>query len=169
MEKRALFSSKTLPYMLLLPQMAITLIFFYWPASQAIWQSFLLEDAFGLSSEFVGFENYRTLFEEPEYCRAMVTTAVFSAAVAFLSLSLALLLASQAAKQLRFGPGYKTLLIWPSPVAPPRRRPRPPLPSPACPRPSLRSSPPRPTSSFASARGTRPCSSGPMRWLPPSR
>ena len=58
--------------------MAITLIFFYWPASQAIWQSFLLEDAFGLSSEFVGFENYVHLFQQPEYYRAMVTTAIFS-------------------------------------------------------------------------------------------
>jgi sn-glycerol 3-phosphate transport system permease protein len=118
MEKRALFSSKMLPYLLLVPQMAITLIFFYWPASQAIWQSFLLEDAFGLSSEFVGFENYRSLFEQPEYYKAMVTTGVFSAAVAFLSLSLALLLASQADKKLRFGQGYKTLLIWPYAVAP---------------------------------------------------
>src|ERR687894_2350904 len=97
---------------------AITFVFFYWPASQAVRQSFLLEDAFGLSSEFVGFENYRALFEQPEYYRAMVTTGVFSAAVAFLSLSLALLLASQADKQLRFGQGYKTLLIWPYAVAP---------------------------------------------------
>jgi sn-glycerol 3-phosphate transport system permease protein len=118
MEKRAVFSSKLLPYMLLLPQLAITFIFFYWPASQAIWQSFLLEDAFGLASEFVGFENYRTLFEQPEYYRAMVTTAVFSTAVAILSLSIALLLASQADKHLRFGEGFKTLLIWPYAVAP---------------------------------------------------
>jgi len=118
MEKRALFSSKILPYMLLLPQLAITLIFFYWPASQAIWQSFMLEDAFGLSSEFVGFENYRLLFQQPEYYRAMVTTAVFSTAVALLSLSCALLLATQADKNLRGGEGYKTLLIWPYAVAP---------------------------------------------------
>ncbi|MCB5175045.1 sn-glycerol-3-phosphate ABC transporter permease UgpA [Microvirga lenta] len=118
MEKRALFSSKILPYMLLLPQLAITLIFFYWPASQAVWQSFLLEDAFGLSSEFVGFENYRHLFQQPEYYRAMVTTAVFSSAVAVLSLAVSLLLATQADKQLRFSNGYKTLLIWPYAVAP---------------------------------------------------
>lgn len=118
MEKRALFSSKILPYALLLPQLAITIIFFYWPASQAVWQSFLMEDAFGLSSEFVGFENYRALFQQPEYYRAMVTTAVFSTAVAILSLACALLLATQADKQLRFAHGYKTLLIWPYAVAP---------------------------------------------------
>ena len=58
MDKRAIFSGKALPYMLLLPQLAITIIFFYWPATQAVWQSFLLEDAFGLSSEFVGFERF---------------------------------------------------------------------------------------------------------------
>jgi sn-glycerol 3-phosphate transport system permease protein len=118
MEKRAHFSGWTLPLLLILPQMAITLIFFYWPASQAIWQSFLREDAFGLSSEFVGFENYLLLFEQPEYYRAMVTTVIFSSLVAFFSLSCALLLATQADKQLRGGQAYKTLLIWPYAVAP---------------------------------------------------
>jgi sn-glycerol 3-phosphate transport system permease protein len=118
MEKRAHFSGWTLPLLLILPQMAITLIFFYWPASQAIWQSFLREDAFGLSSEFVGFENYLLLFEQPEYYRAMVTTVTFSSLVAFFSLSCALLLATQADKKLRGGEAYKTLLIWPYAVAP---------------------------------------------------
>ncbi|MCB8819608.1 sn-glycerol-3-phosphate ABC transporter permease UgpA [Microvirga rosea] len=118
MEKRAIFSSRTLPYLLLLPQMAITIIFFYWPASQAIWQSFLMEDAFGMSSEFVGFENYRLLFEQPEYYRAMVTTIIFSSFVALFSLACSLLLATQADKNLRGGETYKTLLIWPYAVAP---------------------------------------------------
>jgi sn-glycerol 3-phosphate transport system permease protein len=118
MEKRAIFSSKILPYLLLLPQMAVTIIFFYWPASQAIWQSFLMEDAFGVSSEFVGFENYRLVFEQPEYYRAMITTIIFSSFVAFFSLACALLLATQADKNLRGGQTYKTLLIWPYAVAP---------------------------------------------------
>ena len=118
MEKRAVFSSKLLPYALLLPQLAITFVFFYWPASQALWQSFLLEDAFGLSSEFVGFENYRAVLAQPEYYRAMVTTVVFSTLVAAFSLSCALLLATQADKQLRAAPTFKTLLIWPYAVAP---------------------------------------------------
>lgn len=101
MEKRAHFSGWTLPLLLILPQMAITVIFFYWPASQAIWQSFLREDTFGLASEFVGFENYLALFEQPEYYRAMINTVIFSTLVAFFSLSVALLLASQADKNLR--------------------------------------------------------------------
>jgi sn-glycerol 3-phosphate transport system permease protein len=118
MEKRAIFSSKTWPYLLLLPQLAITFVFFYWPASQAIWQSFLMEDAFGLSSEFVAFENYKALFQQPEYYRAMGTTALFSALVAALSMGCALLLATQADKSIRGASGIKTLLIWPYAVAP---------------------------------------------------
>jgi sn-glycerol 3-phosphate transport system permease protein len=118
MEKRAHFSGWMLPLLLIVPQMAITVIFFYWPASQAIWQSFLREDAFGLSSEFVGFENYVLLFEQPEYYRAMITTVIFSSLVAFFSLGCSLLLATQADKNLRGGQAYKTLLIWPYAVAP---------------------------------------------------
>ena len=77
MEKSVVFNGKLLPYVLLAPQLAITLIFFYWPASQAIWQSFLREDAFGLNSEFVGLENYQALFAQPEYYTAIGTTVVF--------------------------------------------------------------------------------------------
>jgi sn-glycerol 3-phosphate transport system permease protein len=118
MEKRSVFGGRALPYALLAPQIAVTLIFFYWPASQAIWQSFLVEDAFGLSTEFVWFENYRDLFTRPDYFRAMVTTIVFSTAVTVLSLSIALLLATQADKQIRGATAYRTLLIWPYAVAP---------------------------------------------------
>ncbi len=118
MEKRALFNNKILPYALLFPQLAITFVFFYWPASQAIWQSFLVQDAFGLSTEFVWFENYEAVFSQPEYYRAMVTTALFSFLVALLSLGLGLLLASQADKNIRGANPYKTLLLWPYAVAP---------------------------------------------------
>jgi sn-glycerol 3-phosphate transport system permease protein len=118
MEKRAIFSSKALPYALLLPQLAMILVFFYWPASQAISQSFFIEDAFGLSREFVGLENYHALFNQPEYYRAITTTVVFSTLVTIFSLSCALLLATQADKNLRAAPTLKTLLIWPYAVAP---------------------------------------------------
>jgi sn-glycerol 3-phosphate transport system permease protein len=118
MEKRAIFGGKTLPYLLLAPQLLVTLIFFYWPASQAIWQSFLLQDAFGLRTDFIWFENYRDLFSDHDYYRAMLTTAIFSLSVALLSLSIALLLAVQADKQIKGAGVYKTLLIWPYAVAP---------------------------------------------------
>jgi len=118
MEKRAIFGSKTLPYLLLAPQLLVTLVFFYWPASQAVWQSFLLQDAFGLRTDFVWLENYRDLFAQADYYRAMGTTAIFSIAVAALSLSIALMLAVQADKHIKGAGVYKTLLIWPYAVAP---------------------------------------------------
>jgi sn-glycerol 3-phosphate transport system permease protein len=118
MEKTTVFHNRLLPYLLLVPQLVITLVFFYWPASQAIWQSFLREDAFGLVSEFVGLENYQALFVQPEYYQAMLTTLVFSTLVAALSLSIALLFATQADKNLKAAPAYTTLMIWPYAVAP---------------------------------------------------
>ena len=118
MEKRAIFSHRLLPYALLVPQIVITLVFFYWPASQAVWQSFLLQDAFGLSTSFIWFENYRELFSQPDYYRTVATTFVFSGSVAVLSLSISLLLATQADKQLKGAGVYRTLLIWPYAVAP---------------------------------------------------
>ena len=118
MQKRVFFTHRFLPYWLIAPQLAITLVFFYWPASQAVWQSFLLEDAFGLSSSFVGFENYRTLFSDASYYQTMLTTLVFATAVTLISLSAALLLAVQADKPLRGATAYRTLLIWPYAVAP---------------------------------------------------
>ena len=118
MEKSAVFNSRLLPYLLLTPQLIITFVFFYWPASQAFWQSFLREDAFGLSSEFIGLENYQALFAQPEYYKAILTTVVFSTLVAALSLSIALLFATQADKNLKSAPFYKTFMIWPYAVAP---------------------------------------------------
>ena len=118
MEKRAIFPNQLLPYVLLLPQVAITIIFFYWPASQAVWSSFLQQDAFGLKTSFVGFENYIELFKNPDYYKALGTTLVFSLAVATLSLSIALFLAVQADKHIKGRGVYRTLLIWPYAVAP---------------------------------------------------
>jgi sn-glycerol 3-phosphate transport system permease protein len=118
MEKRAVFGNRALPYALLAPQLAITFIFFYWPAAQAVRQSFLVEDAFGLSTEFVWFENYAHLFSDPSYYRTLWTTTVFSTAVTLTSLSVALLLAVMADREIKGGTGYRTLLIWPYAVAP---------------------------------------------------
>jgi sn-glycerol 3-phosphate transport system permease protein len=118
MEKRAIFGGRALPYLLLAPQLIVTVVFFYWPASQAVWQSFLLQDAFGLRTDFVWFENYQDLLRQGDWYRAMATTAIFSVAVTLLSLSLALLLAVQADKSIKGAGIYRTLLIWPYAVAP---------------------------------------------------
>lgn len=119
MQKQAIFQSKLLPYALVAPQLAIVLVFFYWPAAQAVIQSFLLQDAFGLSTSFVWFENYVELFGDPAYFETIVRTFFFSFAIAASSLSVALLLAVMADKPLRGGAVYRTLLIWPYAVAPP--------------------------------------------------
>jgi len=113
MLKRVHFPPSILPYLLVAPQVAITLIFFIWPATEALYQSLLIEDAFGLSTEFVWFENFSALFKDPQYTGAFVRTAFFSGAVAFLSLSLAIVLAGFADRVVRAATVYRTLLIWP--------------------------------------------------------
>lgn len=118
MEKRVVFKSWWLPLLLLAPQLAVTLVFFVWPAGQALYQSVFVEDAFGTSVEFVGAQNFRALFNDPFYGRAFGVTAVFSVCVAALGLSVSLLLAVFADRILRGGRIYKTMLIWPYAVAP---------------------------------------------------
>ena len=118
MQKRSIFGSRLLPYLLLAPQLVVVLVFFYWPASQAVWQSFLLQDAFGLRTDFVWLANYKDLFADRSYYRTMGTTALFASLVTVLSLSIALALAVQADKQIKGANIYKTLLIWPYAVAP---------------------------------------------------
>lgn len=112
------FHSKTLPWLLLAPQLAITLVFFFWPAGQAIWQSTQLQDPFGLQSQFVGLENFLRLLDQPSYLESFRITAVFSALVAIIGLSFSLLLAVKADSVIRGAGIYKTLLIWPYAVAP---------------------------------------------------
>ncbi|MDB5861810.1 MAG: putative type sugar transport system, permease component [Ramlibacter sp.] len=118
MEKRVLFKSAWLPWVLIAPQMAVILVFFFWPAAQALYQSVLQQDAFGTSTEFVGLENFKRLFEDPSYLASFYTTALFSALVAVLGLSIALLLAVMANRVGRGAGIYKTLLIWPYATAP---------------------------------------------------
>jgi len=118
MEKRARFESRWLPYALIAPQMAITLVFFFLPASQAIYQSLQVQDAFGISTQFVWFENFQDLFRNDEYLASFRVTAVFSLLVAVLGLSISLVLAVLADRVIRSATIYKTLLIWPYAVAP---------------------------------------------------
>ena len=118
MEKRVVFRSAWLPYALLAPQIAITIVFFFWPATQAVWYSFQLQDAFGLKTQFVGLENFSTLFGDSHYLNSFRVTAVFSALVAFCGIAISLLLAAMADRVIRGAMVYKTLLIWPYAVAP---------------------------------------------------
>src|SRR6202521_601612 len=118
MEKRARFESRWLPYALIAPQMAITLVFFFLPAGQCLYQSLFVQDAFGISTQFVWFENFQDLFRNDEYLASFRVTAVFSLLVAVLGLSISLVLAVLADRVIRSATIYKTLLIWPYAVAP---------------------------------------------------
>ena len=117
-EKRVVFKSPWLPYLLVAPQMVITLVFFFWPATQALYQSLLVEDAFGATTQFVWFENFKVLFSDEGYLASMRVTLIFSGLVAVIGLSVSLLLAVMADRVLRGATAYKTLLIWPYAVAP---------------------------------------------------
>jgi sn-glycerol 3-phosphate transport system permease protein len=116
--KRVTFGGWVLPAALVAPQLAITLVFFIWPAGQAILQSVQREDAFGLKSEFIGLENFRDLFTDPSYLASLGTTAIFSLSVAITAMALGLLFAVLAERTLRARSLYATLLIWPYAVAP---------------------------------------------------
>ena len=116
--KRNQFNSSPLAYLLIAPQIIITFVFFIWPAGQALYQSFLVEDAFGLGSEFVWFENFIYLAEDEYYRDSFGRTAFFSLMVAFISMSFALVLAGFAERATRGVLAYRTLLIWPYAVAP---------------------------------------------------
>jgi sn-glycerol 3-phosphate transport system permease protein len=118
MEKRALFRSSWLPYALLLPQLAVTVIFFFLPAGQALYQSLLIQDPFGGNLQFVWFDNFKDLFNDPLYLASFKVTALFSVLVAGLGLSISLVLAVFADRIIRGAGVYKTLLIWPYAVAP---------------------------------------------------
>ncbi len=113
------FKSKVLPYLLVIPQMVIVFVFFFWPSIQGLWQSFFLQDPFGGTMIFVGLDNYTRLFTDPSYSygESFRVSVAFAVAVATLSMSLALFLATQANKKIRFSAFYKTMLIWPYAVA----------------------------------------------------
>ena len=118
MEKRFVFKNRWLPYLLVTPKIVITFVFFIWPAGQALKQSVFIEDPFGLSSEFVWFDNFIELFSDPLYLGSLKTTFIFSASTSFLALSTGLLFAVMADRVIKGATIYKAALLWPYAVAP---------------------------------------------------
>ena len=118
MEKRVTFNERWLPYVLVAPQIFITLVFFFWPSGQMVWQSLILEDAFGGNTKFVWFENFAHLFTDGTYFASARLTLVFSFLVASLGLGVSLLLAVMADRVIRGATAYKAFLVWPYAVAP---------------------------------------------------
>jgi sn-glycerol 3-phosphate transport system permease protein len=117
-EKRVVFKSAWLPWVLIAPQVIVIAVFFFWPAAQALLQSVQQSDAFGTSVDYVGLENFRNLWNDASYLASFQTTAVFSILVAGLGLGLSLLLAVFADRVVRGSGIYRTFLIWPYAVAP---------------------------------------------------
>jgi sn-glycerol 3-phosphate transport system permease protein len=117
-EKRVVFRSRWLPWALLAPQFFVIVVFFFWPAAQALLQSFQQSDAFGTSIEWVGMENFDNLFNDETYLASFKTTAIFSLLVAVIGICVSLLLAVFADRVIKGAAVYKTLLIWPYAVAP---------------------------------------------------
>jgi sn-glycerol 3-phosphate transport system permease protein len=117
-DRRTIFEGKLLPFLLVLPQLLLTGFFFLWPAGQAIWSSLTREDPFGLGSTFVGLDNFTDLFTDPLYIDSIIRTVIFCAAVSALAMSIALLLAVFADREIRGRAIYRTLLIWPYAIAP---------------------------------------------------
>ena len=118
MRRRVIFNNRFLPYLLLAPQIAITIIFFFWPAGQAIYWSLLRQDPFGLRTTFVYLENFRTVLSDPLYIEAIQVTVIFSVSVTVFVMATALLFAMMADRQIRGAQVYKTLLLWPYALAP---------------------------------------------------
>lgn len=118
MNRRVVFSGRLFPALLLLPQLAVTSVFFFWPAAQALLQSVRREDAFGLSTRFVGLDNFASIFADPSYLAAVEISFVFSFAVAALALASGLLLAAMADRVVRGAAWYKTVLLLPYAIAP---------------------------------------------------
>jgi sn-glycerol 3-phosphate transport system permease protein len=118
MQRRVVFDGRLLPYLLVAPQLAVTLVFFFWPAAEAVYFSTQQQDAFGISTEFVGLENFASVFADPAYLHSFGVTAVFSIAVTLLAMLPALLLAVMADRVVRFAAVYKTALMLPYAVAP---------------------------------------------------
>jgi len=118
LQENIVFRNKLLPYVLLFPQMVVVVVFFFWPAAQALIQSMFMQDAFGFTLEFVGFENFEILFKDPDYLKSMETSVVFGSMVTVGSLAISLALAAAAIQVRRHAMFYTTMIIWPYAVAP---------------------------------------------------
>ena len=118
MQRKVVFNNQGLPYLLLAPQLVITLVFFFWPAGQAVYTSLLQQDPFGANKTFVGLANFAAIFEDPNYSQSLIRTAIFSISVALIAMVPALLLAVMADKVVKGALVYRTALIIPYAIAP---------------------------------------------------
>jgi sn-glycerol 3-phosphate transport system permease protein len=116
--KRTVFKNRWLPYLLVLPQMAVTVVFFFWPALKSLQLSLFRVSPFGDKMTFVGLDNFTKLLGDPEYYASVVTSVVFAGAVTVIAVTVSLLAAGLATQKIRGLAAYRTLLLWPYGIAP---------------------------------------------------
>lgn len=118
MNKRPIFKNKLLPYLLLAPQLLITLIFFIWPAAKTMIFSVQAVDPFGNDSTFVGLDNFIEIFEDEHYLASFKTTIIFTFLVTSIGLTVSLFFAALVDYIVKAKTLYRTLFILPYAVAP---------------------------------------------------
>jgi sn-glycerol 3-phosphate transport system permease protein len=111
--QRTVFRSRWLPYLLVFPQMTVTVLFFFWPALKSLQLSLYRVSPFGDSMSFVGLENFAKLLGDPEYYWSVVSSFIFAGGVTALSVAGALVMAALATQKIRGLSAYRTLLLWP--------------------------------------------------------
>ncbi len=117
--KRAVFKNRALPYLLVLPQLGVTAVFFFWPAFETVRLSIFRTSPFGDRRMFVGVENFRQLLTDPEYYQSIVNSFVFAFGVTALALGTGLFVAALATQRIRGLAAYRTAVLWPYGIAPP--------------------------------------------------
>src|SRR5687768_4113524 len=116
--KRTVFANRWLPYLLVLPQVAVTIVFFFWPAAKSVWLSLYKSAPFGGRDVYVGLENFTALLTNPEYYDSVINSFVFAGGVTALSVVGALVVATLANQKIRGLAFYRTALLWPYGIAP---------------------------------------------------
>lgn len=117
--KRAVFKNRGLPYLLVLPQLAVTAVFFFWPAFESLRLSLFRTSPFGDRRFFVGLENFSKLFADPDYYQSILNSFVFAFGVTALALGTGLFVAALATQKIRGLAAYRTAVLWPYGIAPP--------------------------------------------------
>jgi sn-glycerol 3-phosphate transport system permease protein len=116
--KHTVFKNRWLPYLLVLPQMAVTVVFFFWPALKSLQLSLFRVSPFGDKSTYVGLDNFSRLLRDPEYYASVLNSFIFAAGVTVIAVAAALVAAGLATQRIRGLAAYRTLLLWPYGIAP---------------------------------------------------
>jgi sn-glycerol 3-phosphate transport system permease protein len=119
LEKRATFSNLWLAAACIAPQIILIFVFFYWPTGEALYWAVTLEPPFGGANEWVGFQNFRNVFEDPKYWGSVRVSLAFAFFATVISLAIAALLALFVDRRLPGHQLYKFTYFLPYALAAP--------------------------------------------------